>query len=121
MPPENKPDPPEPPQRASHRIAVSLPLLLRGRDIHGAAFEDTTHSFNLSREGASFLTRRELREGQKLELVIPQRPPGRTASSRLEFETIGEVRRVVPKGPGEWEVGVHFVGPRLRTYMPETS
>jgi hypothetical protein len=108
-------------ERASHRIAVSLPLLVRGRDIHGGAFEDTSHSFDVSREGASFVTRRELRVGQHVELVFPQRPPGRTAAQRPEFETAAEVRHLHSCAPGEWEVGVQFVGPRFRTYIPESA
>jgi len=119
MPPRKKEA--APPQRTSRRIEVSLPLLVRGRDIHDGAFEDTSHSFNVSREGASFVTRRELRVGQQLELVFPQRPAGRAAAERPEFETTAEVRRLHPTTPGEWEVGVHFTGPRFRTYIPETA
>jgi len=121
MPEKKKPVASERPERSSKRIQVSLPLLVRGRDIHGGSFEDTTHSFNVSREGASFLTQRELRVGQWLDLVFPQQLPGRAAATRPEFETTAEVRRIVPAGPGEWEVGVHFTGPRLRTYIPETA
>lgn len=119
MPPKKKADAQV--QRASHRIAVSLPLLVRGRDIHGGAFEDTSHSFDVSREGASFVTRRNLRVGQHVELVFPQRPPGRAAAQRPEFETTAEVRHLHPTAPGEWEVGVYFVGPRFRTYIPESA
>lgn len=108
-------------ERASHRITVSLPMLVRGRDIHGGAFEDTSHSFDVSREGASFVTRRELRVGQHVELVFPQRPPGRAAAPRPDFKTTAEIRHLHPTAPGEWEVGVYFVGPRFRTYIPESA
>lgn len=121
MPPKKKDFVAPPARRVSHRIEVSLPLLVRGRDIHGGAFEDTSHSFNVSREGASFVTRRELRVGQHLELVFPQRPSGRGAAERQEFETTAEIRRLQPTTAGEWEVGVHFTGPRFRTYIPETA
>lgn len=120
MPPRKKPAAAQK-DRASHRIAVSLPMLVRGRDIHGGAFEDTSHSFDVSREGASFVTRRELRVGQLVELVFPQRPPGRAAAQRPEFETTAEVRHLHANSPGEWEVGVYFVGPRFRTYIPESA
>lgn len=108
-------------KRAHRRIEVSLPLLVRGRDIYGAAFEDTTSSYNVSREGASFLTHRELEVGQSLELILVRRPPARESGSSAGFETTGEVRRLIPKGAAEWEVGVHFTGPRLRTYMAESA
>jgi hypothetical protein len=106
------------PQRVSKRITVALPLLVRGRDINDRRFEDTAESYNLSREGASFLTRRELSLGQQVELVVRRRVAGPGAH---DFETTADVRRIVPHGPGEWEVGVHFTGPRFRTYMPETA
>jgi hypothetical protein len=106
------------PQRASKRITVSLPILIRGRDVNERQFEDTSESYNLSRDGASFLTRRELRLGQQVELVVRRRVAGPGAH---DFETTADVLRIVPHGPGEWEVGVHFTGPRFRTYMPETA
>ena len=119
--PEKKNSPEEQLHRVSKRIAVSLPLLVRGHDVHGQSFEDSTHSFNVSREGASFLTRRELRLDQQLELVIPQRSTARPLGSQADFETTAAVRRIVSKSPGEWEVGVHFTGPRLRIFMSESA
>lgn len=107
-------------RRSSHRIEVSLPLLIRGRDVHDDRFEDTAASYNLSREGASFLTRRELQIGQPLDLIVRLPRPGRELGAG-DFETTADVMRVVDKGHGEWEVGVHFTGPRFRTYMPETA
>jgi hypothetical protein len=107
-------------RRRSHRLEVALPLLVRGRDAYGAAFEDTAASYDLSREGASFRTRRELQLGQTLELIIPQHRPGRPDAPR-DFLTTGEVRRLIPRGDDEWEVGVLFTGPRLRTYVPESA
>jgi hypothetical protein len=107
-------------RRRSHRLEVSLPLLVRGRDACGAFFEDTVASFDVSREGASFHTRRELLLGQALDLIIPQHRPGRSDAAR-DFETTAEVRRLIPRGEDEWEVGVLFTGPRLQTYVPESA
>lgn len=108
-------------KRASKRIYVSLPLLVRGVDKQGVAFEDTTASYNVSREGASFSTTRELEKGQQVELVIPRRPFGRETGAQADFETRGEVVRVAPKGEGQWEIGLRFTGPRFRTYIPEST
>lgn len=108
-------------RRTSRRITVSLSMLVRGKDAHGQAFEDTTSSYNVSREGASFTTTRELTVGQRLELIIPRRPVGREGGSQADFETTAEVRRVISQQDGSWEVGVHFIGPRLRTYVPEST
>ncbi len=108
-------------RRRDRRLEVALPLLVRGRDAYGAAFEDSTSSYNLSREGASFVTRRELALGQSLEFIIPHRSLPHETTPRPDFETTGEVRRLISKSEGEWEVGVQFTGPRLRTWMPETA
>ncbi len=103
-------------RRTSHRIEVSLALVVRGKDKHGEPFEDTTQSYNLSRDGASFLTTRELVPSQELKLTIPRR-----RAAQANFETTGEVRRITSTKEGEWEIGVHFTGPRLRTYMSESA
>jgi hypothetical protein len=108
-------------RRTSRRITVTLPLLVRGHDVHGNAFEDTTSSYNVSRDGASFITTRELGVGQPLELIIPRRPLGREGGTQADFTTTGEIRRIIPRQEGQWEIGVHFTGPRLRTWMPETA
>ena len=108
-------------QRRNRRLEVALPLLVRGRDVYGAAFEDSTSSYNLSREGASFVTRRELALGQSLEFILPHRPLPHETTPRPDFETTGEVRRLTVRNESEWEVGVQFTGPRLRTYMSESA
>lgn len=108
-------------RRTSHRLQVALALIVRGHDVHGVAFEDATSSYDVSREGASFLSTREMAMGQQLELIIPRRPLGREGGSQADFETTGDVRRIRRQGPGQWEIGVLFTGPRLRTYIPETT
>ena len=102
-------------KRISKRLVVTLPLLVRGADRHGVKFEDTTESYNVSRNGASFLTRRELAEGEELDLIIPGRGPG----GHRDFETKGKVRRIIERGNRHWEIGVEFTGPRFRTFMSE--
>jgi len=44
-------------QRTERRIAVRLPLRVRGRDKRGVIFEEETSSENLCRSGAAFMTR----------------------------------------------------------------
>ena len=105
-------------KRVSKRISVALPMLVRGADKHGVAFEDTAASFNVSRDGVSFSTTRDLLMGQEVEVIIPRRQVGRHIT---DFETRGQVVRIIPKGAGQWEIGLRFVGPRLRTFVPETT
>lgn len=102
-------------KRISRRMEVALPMLVRGVDSHGLKFEDTAESYNVSRDGASFLTNRELEMGKDIDLIIPGRGPGGLS----DFETTGKIRRVIEKGNRRWEIGIEFTGRRLRTFMPE--
>src|SRR5260370_11584848 len=76
--------------RSERRIAVRLPLKVRGRDSRGVAFEEETSSENLCRSGAAFLSRFNVALGSDLEIRIPF---SRYASRRGEsdFHTQGPV------------------------------
>jgi hypothetical protein len=109
-------------QRAERRIAVRLPLRVRGRDSRGVVFEEETSSENLCRSGAAFLTRFDVALGSDLEIRIPL---SRYASRRGEsdFATQGRVVHVTDGQPdGERLVGVQFTGPRFhRVFRPESA
>ncbi len=109
-------------QRSERRIAVRLPLKVRGRDRRGFTFEEETSSENLCRSGAAFVTRFDLAIGSDLEISIPQ---ARYAARRNEadFATHGRVVHVAAaSGPGEHVIGVHFTGPRFqRVFRSESA
>jgi hypothetical protein len=109
-------------QRLERRIAVRLPLKVRGRDSRGVAFEEETSSENLCRSGAAFLSRFNVALGSDLEIRIPL---SRYASRRGEadFQTQGRVVHVADEQPdGERLVGVQFTGPRFqRVFRPESA
>jgi hypothetical protein len=109
-------------QRSERRIAVRLPLRVRGRDSRGVVFEEETSSENLCRSGAAFLTRFDVALGSDLEIRIPM---SRYASRRGEsdFQTQGRVVHVADEQPdGERLVGVQFTGPRFqRVFRPESA
>ena len=109
-------------QRSERRIAVRLPLRVRGRDTRGVIFEEETSSENLCRSGAAFLTRFAVAIGSDLEIRIPF---SRYASRRGEtdFETQGRVVHVADEQPdGERLVGVQFTGPRFqRVFRSESA
>jgi hypothetical protein len=109
-------------QRLERRIAVRLPLKVRGRDSRGIAFEEETSSENVCRSGAAFLTRFNVALGSDLEIRIPF---SRYASRRGEsdFQTQGRVVHVADEQPdGERLVGVQFTGPRFqRVFRPESA
>ncbi len=107
-------------RRLQRRIAVGLPMLVRGVDGPGTRFEDAAQTFDVSRTGASFVTRREIRMGMDLEIVIPQLHSPRHTG---DFTTLAHVVRVVPGSkPGESVVGLQFIGPRFhRVFITEAT
>ena len=109
-------------QRSERRIAVRLPLRVRGRDSRGVPFEEETSSENLCRNGAAFLTRFDVAIGSDLEIRIPF---SHYASRRSEadFATSGRVVHVgdAPAIGGHL-VGVQFTGPRFqRVFRSENA
>ncbi len=108
-------------QRSERRIAVRLPLRVRGRDSRGVVFEEETSSENLCRSGAAFLTRFDVAVGSDLEIRIPF---SHYASRRSEadFATSGRVVHVADSPQGDHLVGVQFTGPRFqRVFRPENA
>lgn len=108
-------------RRTQRRIAVGLPMLIRGTDRQGMHFEDTCHSYDVSRNGASFSSTRELELGMEVEIVIPRQNPNRPTDN--DFITQARVVRVLPgEKTGESLIGVQFVGPRFhRVYVSEST
>ena len=108
-------------KRSERRIAVRLPLRVRGRDARGVSFEEDTASENLCRSGAAFRTRFDVAIGSNLEIRIPVQGH---ASRRAEqdFETQGKVVHI-RESPTEGEkvVGVQFVGPRFQRMFRSES
>ena len=108
-------------QRSERRIAVRLPLRVRGRDSRGVPFEEETSSENLCRNGAAFITRFDVAVGSDLEIRIPF---ARYASRRGEadFATSGRVVHVGMTAVGGQLVGVQFTGPRFqRVFRSENA
>ena len=112
-------------QRSERRIAVRLPLKVRG-----FPFEEDTASENLCRNGAAFVTRFDVAIGSDLEIHIPfsqyaSRRPGSSALSRsadADFSTQGRVVHVVEaQSEGEKLVGVQFTGPRFQRVFRSES
>jgi len=109
-------------QRSERRIAVRLPLKVRGRDARGFAFEEDTASENLCRNGAAFVTHFDVAIGCDLEIRIPF---AHYASRRsdADFATHGRVVHVADsQSQGEKLVGVQFTGPRFqRVFRSESA
>src|SRR5258707_9374888 len=129
-------------QRSERRIAVRLPLKVRGRDAHGFAFEEETSSENLCRNGAAFVTRFDVAIGSDLEIRIPltqygsrraqrERHAGSANGNRFsavrnsdaDFATHCRVVHVCDADSrGEKLVWVEFTGPRFqRVFRSESA
>src|SRR5258708_7169957 len=87
-------------QRSERRIAVRLPLKVRGRDSRGIAFEEETSSENLCRTGAAFLTRFNVALGSRSGRRIPFSglAPGPGGTGLPAPGRVGAGRRGAPCG-----------------------
>jgi hypothetical protein len=109
-------------QRSERRIAVRLPLKVRGRDSRGVFFEEETSSENLCRNGAAFMTRFDVAIGSDLEIRIPLSHYA-WRRSEADFSTQGRVVHVGDsQHEGERVIGVQFTGPRFqRVFRSESA
>ncbi len=108
-------------RRRERRVPVHLPIVVRGTDRTGLAFEERTSSENLCRGGAAFASRHPLDLGSRVEIHIPVLPT--SASEDTEFSTHGRIVHVA-RGASDHEsiVGVEFTGPRFhRMYVSEAT
>jgi len=111
--------------RSERRIAVRLPLTVRGRDSRGVPFQEETSSENLCRNGAAFLTRFDVAIGSDLEIRIPlTNIPSRRYEG--DFATHGRVVHVrdtqaTGQATGGRLVGVQFTGPRFQRMFRSES
>jgi len=103
-------------QRTDRRIAVRLPLTVRGKDSRGVIFQEETSSENLCRSGAAFVTRFDLAVGCDVEIHIPiAQSSVRRKDMESDFATRGRVVHVKSaESQGEKIIGVQFTGPRFR-------
>ncbi|GAC1672196.1 MAG: hypothetical protein NVS9B4_27300 [Candidatus Acidiferrum sp.] len=106
-------------QRSERRIAVRLPIRVRGCDTRGVAFEEDTASENLCRNGAAFVTRFDVAVGSDLEIHIPFS----SRRNEVDFATRGLVVHVADSQlNGGHVIGVQFTGPRFqRVFRSETA
>jgi len=104
-------------QRRQHRIGVALEVIITGANRHGIAFEETTHSNDVSRGGCSFYTAHEISVGAELDIEIIRHLTG----SQSSFLTRGLVLRAVEEAPDRMLIAVRFIGPQFPTYSSETT
>jgi len=108
-------------RRRERRVAVKLPMSVRGTDRTGEWFEEQTSSENLCRGGAAFATRYAVDLGMKIEISIPVAPS--TAEPDADFSTHGRIVHLTPgRDDRDLIVGVEFTGPRFhRMFVSEST
>jgi len=108
-------------RRKERRVAVQLPILVRGTSHAGEWFEERTTSLDLCRGGAAFATRHMIDLGASVEINIP--PASWAQQEESEFATHGRVVRLAAgQGGAGTIVGVQFTGPHFhRMFVSEGS
>jgi len=108
-------------RRKERRIAVHLPIHVRGADHDGLPFEEATETENVCRGGAAFAVQRELDLGADLEITIPA--SHQRSRPENDFSTRGRVVHIAPgRHQRERIVGVQFVGPHFyRVFLSEST
>jgi hypothetical protein len=92
------------------RVKLQLPVDVKGEDALGAAFEERTHSINLSGGGICFETRRTLAVGARLALRIELPPALRHRFGGLE---VYQARAVVCRVESADANGARRIGARF--------
>ena len=108
------------PPRSQRRVEAAVPVRVRGVDIHGIEFEESTTAVEVSRRGFSFLTQRELTPSANLTVLIPGRGPARPAEEGAsDFFAEARVIRTAPEGKHLRRVAARFMGASLPMYSAE--
>lgn len=109
-------------RRMDRRVAVHLPLEIRGTDGAGKPFLENTQSVNVSRRGVAFMLRRDIDRGANIEIRIPaaRTIPGKEAE---DFSTVGRVVHVKNiEGAIDLLIGVEFTGRSFqRIFVSESA
>jgi len=98
-------------RRRHPRLYESFPVLVRGVDARGVAFESATVLDNFSAGGLYVWLRRRLEPGAKLFAVVRLSRGLPLPAPRVALR--GVVRRLEPQSDGQYGVGVAFTRHRF--------
>jgi len=107
--------------RSQRRVEAAIPIQVRGMDVTGLQYDDSTTAVEVSRRGLSFLTKRELAVFATLTVVIAGRGPVRPDEGTTDFFAEATVIGSVKEDEEFYRVGVRFMGATLPMYSSEGS
>ena len=109
-------------RRRQKRVAVNIPIRVKGADIWGNQFEEVTKSINVTSDGACFPLKHNIKPGSMLQLSLPlPRQLQKSVRPRTVYETIGFVIRVeVTAKPETFRVAVKFRAANIKHYRSES-
>jgi len=90
-------------RRKRQRVAVNVPVKVKGTDAQGNSFEERTESLDISSNGVAFFLKRRVRVTSFLEVSL-SRP-----KSSYVFEQRAQVIRVEDSGQRGHKIAVKFV------------
>ena len=105
--------------RSQRRVEAAIPIQVRGMDVTGLQYDDSTTAVEVSRRGLSFLTKRELAICASLTVVIPGLGPSRPDEGPTDFFTEAIVVTSAKEDDDLYRVGIRFMGATLHLYSPE--
>jgi hypothetical protein len=100
-------------------VEAAIPIQVRGLDVAGQEYDDSTTAVEVSRRGLSFLTKRELPILATLTVVIPGRGQLRPDEDSAVFFAEATVVRSIKEDEEFYRVGVRFRGATLPMYSSE--
>ena len=109
-------------RRRQKRVAVNIPIRVKGADIWGNQFEEVTKSINVTSDGACFPLKHNIKPGSMLQLSLPlPRQLQKSVAPKAVYQTIGLVVRVEIVGTSQTSrVGVKFRTAKIKQYRSES-
>jgi hypothetical protein len=98
-------------RRRRHRLAIKVPVRVRGREADGIAWEEVAGSLDASEGGLSIVMTHPVRMGQVLHLSVPLPPRFRQYDLAASFYRVYGLVRDSRALEARSRVGVMFLGP----------
>ncbi len=106
-------------KRSQRRVEAAVPIQVRGLDVEGHEYEDSTSAIEVSRRGLSYITKHNIPIFSSVSIVIPGRGPVRPDEGATDFFTEATVIRIVKEDDDAYRISVRFMGATFLMYSAE--